>query len=87
LLSPLYVDPEQRPLVRLTAYGASGGDADGLLIVRLLGRSSAATKDVVKKADEARVSALLQNALNAALVEDKLKQEINTRLTEVKSVQ
>jgi HEAT repeat protein len=87
LLSPLYVSPEQLPLVRLTAYAASGGDADGLLIVRLLGRSSAATKDVVKKADEARASALLEQALNAALVEDKFKKEINTRLAEVKAAQ
>ena len=36
---PTVVYADQMPLVRLTAYGASGGEPDGLLIIRLLGRS------------------------------------------------
>jgi HEAT repeat protein len=84
LLYPLYVFAELQPIVRLTAYGASGGDPDGLLIIRLLGRSRSATKDVVTKADEARATALLQDALKAALLDDKLKAEITSRLAEVK---
>jgi HEAT repeat protein len=85
LLYPLYVYADQLPLVRLTAYGASGGEPDGLLIIRLLGRSRAATKDVVTSADKARATTLLQDALKAALLDDKLKAEITTRLAEIKS--
>ena len=83
VLYPLYVYADLLPLVRLTAYSASGGEPDGLLIIRLLGRSRAATKDVVTKADQARATALLQDALKAALLDDKLKAEITSRLAEV----
>ena len=67
-----------------SAYGASGGEPDGLLNVRLLGRS-AVTKDVVKKANQVRATALLQDALKAALLNDELKAEITSRLAEVKA--
>ena len=86
LLYPLYIIADLLPMVRLSAYGASGGEPDGLLIVRLLGRSQAAAKDVVTNADKARATALLQDALKAPLLHDKLKAEITSRLTEVKAV-
>ena len=85
LLYPLYVSADLRPMVRLAAYGASGGDPDGLLIIRLLGRSQAAAKDVVTSADKARATALLQDALKAPLLHEKLKAEITSRLAEVKA--
>ena len=85
LLYPLYVSAELRTMVRLAAYGASGGDPDGLLIIRLLGRSQAAAKDVVTSADKARATALLQDALKAPLLHEKLKAEITSRLAEVKA--
>ena len=83
VLYPLYVYADQLPLVRLTAYSASGGEPDGLLVIRLLGRSRSATKDVVTKADQAPATALLQDSLKAALLDDKLKAEITSRLAEV----
>ena len=85
LLYPLYVSADLRTMVRLAAYGASGGEPDGLLIIRLLGRSQAAAKDVVTSADKARATALLQDALKAPLLHDKLKAEITSRLAEVKA--
>jgi hypothetical protein len=72
------------PIVRLTAYAASGGEPDGLLIIRLLGRSQAAAKDVVTNADKVHATALLQDALKSPLLHEKLKAEINSRLAEVK---
>ena len=42
LLYPLYISADLLPMVRLTAYGASGGEPDGVLLIRLLGRSQAA---------------------------------------------
>jgi hypothetical protein len=86
LLYPLYVAADLLPLVRLTAYGASGGEPDGVLLIRLLGRSQAAAKDVVTKAEKARATALLEDALKSPLLHDKLKAEIASRLTEVKAV-
>ena len=86
LLYPLYVYADLQPMVRLTAYGASGGEPDGLLIIRLLGRSQTAAKDVVTKADKARVTALLQDAAKAPLLHQKLKAEITSRLAEMKAV-
>ena len=85
--SPLPALRFRRPatMVRLAAYGASGGEPDGLLIIRLLGRSQAAAKDVVTSADKARATALLQDALKAPLLHDKLKAEITSRLAEVKA--
>ena len=72
--------------VRLACLNeASGGEPDGVLIIRLLGRSSAAAKDIVKPADKARATALLQDALKAPLIHDKLKTEITARLAEVKA--
>ena len=50
LLYPLYVYSDLRPLTRLAAYSASGGARDGLMIIRLLGRSNAPIKDVVTAA-------------------------------------
>ena len=85
LLYPLYVSADLRTMVRLAAYGASGGEPDGLLIIRLLGRSQAAAKDVVTTADKARATALLEDALKAPLLHEKLKAEITSRLAEVKA--
>jgi len=86
LLYPIYISADLSPLVRLTAYGASGGDPDGLLLIRLLGRSRSAAKEVVTKADKARAAALLQDASKAPLLHQKLKAEITSRLAEVKAV-
>ena len=85
LLYPLYVSAELLPIVRLTAYAASGGDPDGVLLVRLLGRSQSAVKDVVTTADKTRATTLLQDALKSPLLHEKLKTEINSRLAEVKA--
>jgi HEAT repeat protein len=85
LLYPLYVSADLLPLVRLTAYEASGGEPDSVLIIRLLGRSSAAARDIVKPADKARATALLQDALKAPLIHEKLKTEITARIAEVKA--
>ena len=84
LLYPLYVYADLRPLTRLAAYGASGGDRDGLLIVRLLGRSGSATGDLATPEEKARAAAVLQDALKAPLLHEKLKAEINSRLAELK---
>jgi HEAT repeat protein len=83
LLYPLYVYSDLRPITRLAAYSASGGERDGLLIIRLLGRSNAPIKDVVTTADKARAIALLQDALKAPLLHEKLKAEITSRLAEL----
>jgi HEAT repeat protein len=83
LLHPLYVYSDLLPLTRLAAYGASGGERDGLLIVRLLGQSNAAIKDIVTAEDKARATALLQDALKAPLLHEKLKAEITSRLSEL----
>lgn len=85
VLYPLYVYADLRPLTRLAAYGASGGERDGVLIIRLLGRSGADAKDVVTNTDKARATALLEDARKAPLVHEKLKVEITSRLTELKS--
>src|SRR4029079_17387873 len=60
LLYPLYVYSDLRPLTRLAAYSASGGDRDDLLIIRLLGQSNISIKDLTGD-DKARATALLQN--------------------------
>ena len=83
LLYPLYVYSDLRPLTRLAAYSASGGERDGLMIIRLLGRSNVPIKDVVKADDKARATALLQDALKAPLMDEKLKAEITSRLAEL----
>ena len=83
LLYPLYVYSDLRPLTRLAAYSASGGDRDDLLIIRLLGQSNVPIKDAVTADDKARATALLQNALKAPLLHEKLKAEINSRLSEL----
>ena len=83
LLYPLYVYSDLRPLTRLAAYSASGGERDGLMIIRLLGRSNAPVKDVVTAEDRARATALLQDALKAPLMDEKLKAEIKSRLAEL----
>jgi HEAT repeat protein len=83
LLYPLYVYSDLRPLTRLAAYSASGGDPDDLLIIRLLGQSNLPTKDAVTADDKARATALLQEALKAPLLHEKLKAEINSRLAEL----
>ena len=85
LLYPLYVYSDLRPITRLAAYSASGGERDGLLIIRLLGRSNAPIKDVVTADDKARAIALLQDALKAPLLHEKLKAEITSRLAELKT--
>ena len=83
LLYPLYVYSDLRPLTRLAAYSASGGERDGLMIIRLLGRSNAPVKDVVSADDKAHATALLQDALKAPLMDEKLKAEITSRLAEL----
>ncbi len=83
LLYPLYVYSDLRPLTRLAAYSASGGERDGLMIIRLLGRSNAPIKDVVTADDKAHATALLQDALKAPLMDEKLKAEITSRLAEL----
>ena len=83
LLYPLYVYSDLRPLTRLAAYSASGGDPDDLLIIRLLGQSNLPIKDAVTADDKARATALLQDALKAPLLHEKLKAEINSRLAEL----
>ena len=85
LLYPLYVYSDLRPITRLAAYSASGGERDGLMIIRLLGRSNAPIKDVVTADDKARAIALLQDALKAPLLHEKLKAEITSRLAELKT--
>jgi hypothetical protein len=84
LLYPMYVYSDITPLVRLTAYGASAGEVDGLLLVRLLGRSRNVLKDVVPEAEKGRVAALLENSLKAPLLHEKLRAEIQSRLAELK---
>ena len=69
----------------LAAYEASGGEADGLMLIRLLGRSRSTLNDVVTAAEKARATALLQDALKAPLLHEKLKAEITSRLAEIKS--
>jgi hypothetical protein len=65
----------------------SGVQSDfGLLVTRLLGTKRAAAKDLVTKADCSQAVALLQDALKAPLIHDKLKSEITSRLAEVKAV-
>jgi HEAT repeat protein len=86
LLYPLYVNAELAPLTRLTAYGASGGERDDLLIIRLLGRTRDPVRDVIAKNGEAHATALLQDALKAPLLHEKLKAEITARLTELKAL-
>jgi len=49
----------------------------------LLGRSNAPIKDVVTADDKARATALLQDALKAPLMDEKLKAEITSRLAEL----
>ena len=83
LLYPLYVYSDLRPLTRLAAYSASGGETDGLMIIRLLGRSNAPIKDVVTPDDKTRATALLQDASKAPLLDEKLKAEITSRLAEI----
>jgi len=83
LLYPAYVYSDLRPLTRLAAHSASGGTRDGLMIIRLLGRSNARIKDVVTADDKARATALLQDALKAPLMDEKLKAEITSRLAEL----
>jgi hypothetical protein len=53
------------------------------MIIRLLGRSNAPIKDVVTAGDMTRATALLQDALKAPLLDEKLKAEIKTRLAEL----
>jgi hypothetical protein len=55
------------------------------MIIRLLGRSNAPVKDVVSADDKAHATALLQDALKAPLLHDKLKAEIASRLAELKA--
>ena len=86
LLYPIYVYAELSPITRLTAHRASGGEHDGQILLRLLGRSSAVTRDVVGPGEVDHTIALLQDALKAPLLHEKLKAEINSRLTEVKSL-
>ena len=83
LLYPLYVYSDLRPLTRLAAYSASGGDRDDLLIIRLLGQSNVPITDAVTADDKARATALLQDALKAPLLHEKLRAEINSRLAEL----
>lgn len=86
VLYPLYVYPEQTALNRVAAYGASGGDRDGLLIVRLLGRTRTPAKEIVSGTDKAHAIALLEDALKAPLLHDQLKTEIQTRLSEISAL-
>jgi len=53
------------------------------MIIRLLGRRNEPIKDVVTADDKARATALLQAALKAPLVHEKLKAEITSRLAEL----
>ena len=85
LLHPLYVYADLQPMTRLAAYGASGGGGDEVIIIRLLGRSRIPVSEVVKPGDKERVTALLQDALKAPLLHEKLKAEIASRIAEVKS--
>jgi hypothetical protein len=85
LLYPLYVMAELQPITCLTAYGASGGQRDGQIILGLLGRSRAATGDVVKAGESAHAIELLQTARTAPLVTEALRAEIDSRLAELKA--
>ena len=86
VLYPLYVHAELAPLTRVAAYGASGAQPDGLLILRLLNRGQGAASDLVGKDQQAHATTLLQDALKAPLLQDKLKAEITARLTEVQEI-
>ncbi|MDR3405962.1 MAG: HEAT repeat domain-containing protein [Chthoniobacter sp.] len=85
LLYPLYVYSELLPITRLTAHGASAGDRDGQIIIRLLGRSRAAAREVVAPGEVDHAIALLQDALKAPLLHEKLKAEIEARVAELKA--
>jgi HEAT repeat protein len=85
LLYPLYVYPDLLALTRLTAYGASGGERDGLLIARLLGRNRMNIDEILTPEEKGRAAALLQEAMKAPLLHEKLKAEITQRLAEVKA--
>ena len=85
-LYPLYIYSDLLPLTRLTAYGASGGDGDGVLLLRLLGRSRVPAREVIKADQKARAIELLQGALKAPLLNDQLKTEIEARQGEVRTI-
>ncbi len=85
LLYPLYVYDELLPVTRLTAYSASGGDRDGQIIIRLLGRSRGAARESIKPEETDHAIALLQDALKAPLLHERLKVEIEARLAELKA--
>ena len=85
LLYPLYVYSELLPITRLTAHEASGGDPDGQIVIRLLGRSRGAARELIKPDETDRAIALLQDSLKAPLLHEKLKAEIEARLAELKT--
>ncbi|HSI14842.1 MAG TPA: HEAT repeat domain-containing protein [Chthoniobacter sp.] len=86
LLYPLYVYAELSPITRLTAHRASGGERDGQIIIRLLGQTRLTAREVVAPGESEHAIALLQDALKAPLLHEKLKAEINARLTELKNL-
>jgi hypothetical protein len=86
VLYPLYVYPELTPLTRATAYAASGGDKDGLLIVRLLGRARVPAKDIVRPSDAEHAATVLRDALGATLLHQDLEAEIGTRIGEIEAL-
>jgi len=85
LLYPLYLYADLLPLVRVTAYGAAGGEHDGQLLVKLLGHSGATAAEVVTKEEAPHALELLQSAQQAPLLHAKLRTEIARRIAELKA--
>lgn len=86
LLQVSYTYPEELPFIRATAYGATSGEPDRMLIVRLIGRSSGSVQDLVQPVEAGPAIAGLQDALKAKGLHPKLKIEIESRLSELEKL-
>jgi hypothetical protein len=86
LLYPAFVYSELIPVTRATAHAATAGEADGQILLRLIGRNAEPAAAFLKPADAARATALLQDALQATPLHPKLKQEIEARLIEIQKL-